>query len=165
MASISIPRIHPCLWFDGNAEPAAEFYASLIPNSAIASVSRYSDEAAKQMGIAEGSAMVVMFRLDGQLIMGLNGGPKYPLTPAVSLVLNCADQVELDHYWDRLLVGGQPSQCGWLTDRYGLSWQVVPLGLSELLSKAKGEAGQRVMAAMMQMVKLEIAVLEAAARS
>jgi predicted 3-demethylubiquinone-9 3-methyltransferase (glyoxalase superfamily) len=163
MASISTPRICPCLWFDGNAEPAADFYTSLIPNSAIESVSRYSAEAAKQMGIAEGSAMVVMFRLDGQLIMGLNGGPMYPLTPAVSLVLNCADQVELDHYWDRLLVGGKTSQCGWLTDRYGLSWQVLPRGLSELLSRSKGEAGQRVMAAMMLMVKLDIAALAASA--
>lgn len=164
MPTLTAPRVHPCIWYNYTAEAAAEYYTALIPNSSIELVSRYSAAAAKQMGIAEGTAMVVNFRLDGQLIMALNGGPQFPLTPAVSLVLTCADQAELDRYWERLLDGGKPSQCGWLTDRYGLSWQVLPQGLGQLMSSAKGEAGQRVMAALMQMVKLDIGVLEAAAR-
>ncbi len=164
MLSLSSPRLYPCLWFNYNAEEAARFYTQLIPNSSIQSVSRYPQAVAEQVGVSTDTAWVLLFRLDGQLIMALNGGPTYPLTPAASLMLTCTDQAELDHYWEALLDGGSSMACGWLTDRFGLSWQVVPQGLVELLSTGSSDVVGRVMEALMQMVKIDIGVLEAAAR-
>lgn len=149
--------------FDTQAEPAAEFYCSLLPNSTIDSVSRYTGPSAQMAGMPEGTAMVVLFRLDGQQLMGLNGGPSNPLNQSISLVLTCDTQAELDHYWNRLLDGGRALQCGWLVDRYGLSWQVVPKGLMELVSGSDPVVAARVLQQVWQMVKLDIATLEAAA--
>ncbi len=164
MATLVTPRIYPCLMFHTHAEQAAQYYCSLIPNSSIESVSRYTGESSQMAGMPEGTAMVVMFRLDGQLIMGLNGGPSNPMNQAVSLVLTCGTQTELDHYWQALLAdGGRPLQCGWLVDRFGLSWQIVPEGLMELVSGGDSAVAQRVLQQVWQMTKLDIAALEAAA--
>lgn len=151
-------RITPMLWFDHQAEEAAGFYASIFPNSKIGPVSRYGES-----GLGpKGSVMVVAFELDGRPFTALNGGPMFKFTEAISLVVNCADQKEVDHYWDRLTDGGAPVQCGWLKDRYGLSWQVVPTILPELMSGSDPVRSQRVVAAMMQMVKLDIGQLKKA---
>jgi predicted 3-demethylubiquinone-9 3-methyltransferase (glyoxalase superfamily) len=141
--------VTPCLWFDGNAVEAVDFYVALFPNG-----KRFGDDSAPVM---------VNFELDGRPFMALNGGPMYTFTPAISLVVNCENQDEVDHYWDGLLDGGEPSQCGWLTDRFGVSWQIVPNRLGELMSDPDPERAGRVAQAMMQMVKLDIAQLEAAA--
>ncbi len=151
-------RITPMLWFDHQAEEAARFYTSIFPNSKIGTISRYGDSGPGP----KGSVMVVAFELDGQPFTALNGGPMFKFTEAISLVVNCADQKELDHYWDRLTEGGSPVQCGWLKDKYGLSWQIVPTVLSELMSGPDPARSQRVMAALMQMVKLDIGQLQQA---
>ena len=153
-----MPQIHPFLWFNKEAEEAANFYVSIFPNSKVLSVQRY--------GLGgpgpEGSVMTADFELDGQRITALNGGPVYQLSPAFSFVIDCADQAEVDHYWDRLIEGGQASQCGWLTDRFGFSWQVVPRQLFETIGGPDAAGRQRAMAAMMQMVKLDVSKLQAA---
>ena len=146
-----------CLWFDGKAEEAANFYTSIFKDSKITHVSRYGDSGPGP----KGSVMVVMFEMNGQSFMGLNGGPMFTFSPAISLVVNCDTQEEIDHYWDRLLEGGKPSQCGWLTDKYGLSWQVVPAKIGEYFKDP--EKGNRVMAAVMKMVKLDINEMKRAA--
>lgn len=146
-----------CLWFDGNAEEAVNFYTSIFKDSKITHVSRYGDSGPGP----KGSVMVVMFEMNGQSFMGLNGGPMFTFSPAISLVVNCDTQEEIDHYWDRLLEGGKPSQCGWLTDKYGLSWQVVPAKIGEYFKDP--EKGNRVMAAVMKMVKLDINEMKRAA--
>lgn len=151
-------RITPMLWFDHQAEEAARFYASIFPNSKIGAISRYGESGPGP----KGSVMVVAFELDGRPFTALNGGPMFKFTEAISLVVNCADQKEVDHYWDRLTDGGAPVQCGWLKDRYGLSWQVVPTILPELMSGSDPVRSQRVVAAMMQMVKLDIGQLKKA---
>jgi predicted 3-demethylubiquinone-9 3-methyltransferase (glyoxalase superfamily) len=148
----------PCLWFDGNAEEAMDLYCSIFPNSKVLQVARYGDAGPG----AKGSAMTVNFTLDGQEILILNGGPHYKLTPAFSLSVLCETQEEVDRLWARLLEGGAPSQCGWLTDRFGVSWQIVPKILPELLQDKDRAKANRVMQAMLKMVKLDIAELKKA---
>ena len=153
-------KIAPFLWFDTQAEEAANFYVSVFKNSKLGKIARYSEAGPGPAG----SAMTVAFELDGLAFTALNGGPYFKFTEAVSFVISCADQAEVDHYWDRLLEGGSASQCGWLKDKFGLSWQVVPTRLSELASDPDSAKVARVMGAMMKMIKLDIAALEAAAR-
>jgi predicted 3-demethylubiquinone-9 3-methyltransferase (glyoxalase superfamily) len=154
-----MPKPTPCLWFDTQGEDAARFYTSLFPNSRILEISRYGDANPSQAG----QVMVVRFELDGQTFMALNGGPQYTFSEAVSFTIDCADQAEVDRYWETLSEGGEEGPCGWLKDRFGLSWQVVPTRLVELLADPDADRAQRVMRAMMSMRKIEIAELEAAA--
>lgn len=158
-------KITPFLWFDGRAEEAARYYVSIFPNSRIVQVLHYGEAGKEQHGQTPGSVMTVSFELDGQPFTALNGGPTFTFTPAVSFVVDCATQDEVDHYWTRLGAGGDPAaqQCGWLADRYGLTWQIVPKQLIELLGGPDPAASGRVMQAMMPMKKLDIAVLERAA--
>lgn len=149
-------RIYPCLWFDGRAEEAAAFYVDLIPGSRIAAVQRMPG------GPPDSPALTVAFELAGKKHLALNGNPGIPFTEAASLVVTCADQTELDRIWDGLGEGGTPLKCGWIKDRYGLSWQVVPAVLPQLMSGDADRAG-RVMAALMDMVRIDIAALERAA--
>jgi len=152
-------RIKPFLWFDDQAEDAAKLYTSIFPDSQIVQVAHYPPGAP----VPAGKVMTVAFRLDGLDFVALNGGPQYPFTEAVSFVVECADQAEIDHYWDRLTAdGGRPVQCGWLKDRYGLSWQVVPEDIGRYFTEAK--SAERVMQALLKMVKLDLAALEAARR-
>ncbi|MDP3548662.1 MAG: VOC family protein [Phreatobacter sp.] len=154
------PRIIPCLWFDGRAEEAAEHYVAIFPDSRITEVMRWPMD-----GMAPaGSVLTVTFELDGTRFVGLNGGPQFTFTEAVSFQVICETQDEIDHYWTRLGEGGQEVECGWLKDRYGLSWQIVPRMLPEALADADRERAARVMRSMMTMVKLDIAALEKAAR-
>jgi predicted 3-demethylubiquinone-9 3-methyltransferase (glyoxalase superfamily) len=155
-------RLSVCLWFDHQAEEAVKFYVSIFKNSKIGPVTRYDEAGAKAAGRPEGSVMTVAFELDGQEFMALNGGPQFKFTEAISLVVNCATQVEVDDYWNKLSAGGQEVQCGWLKDRFGLSWQVVPTILPEMLQDKDPEKSMRVMAAMLKMKKLDIAVLKKA---
>ena len=144
--------VSPFLWFDDQAEDAASFYTSIFPNSKITDVSRYGEA-----GPAErGTVMVVAFELNGQRILALNGGPKFKFTEAISFLVNCETQEEVDDLWEKLGDGGEHGPCGWLKDRYGLSWQIVPTALTELLGDADREKANRVMEAMLQMGKLEI---------
>ena len=151
-------RITPFLWFDRQAEEAANFYVSIFPNSKIGSTSRYGEAGPGP----KGSVMTVAFDLDGLSFTALNGGPMFKFTEAISLVVHCETQAEVDHYWDKLSAGGQQVQCGWLKDKYGLSWQIVPNALIELVQDKDPAKSQRVMAAMMQMKKIDIAGLKAA---
>jgi predicted 3-demethylubiquinone-9 3-methyltransferase (glyoxalase superfamily) len=154
-------KIAPCLWFDGEAEEAAKFYASVFPNSRIERVQKnVTDSPAGK----KGSVLVVDFTLAGQRWMALNGGRRFEYTHAISFKVDCADQAEVDRYWDALSQGGSVEQCGWLKDRYGISWQIVPTVLSELLGDADSVKAGRVMEAMLGMVKIDIAGLEKAAR-
>ena len=153
-------RISPFLWFDSEAEAAAELYVSIFPNSKITGVTRYGEAGPGKPG----SAMTVSFELDGLPVTALNGGPHFKLSEAFSMSVDCTDQAEVDRYWNTLIEdGGQPSQCGWLKDRFGLSWQIVPRALPRLLADPDRAKAQRVMAAMLKMVKLDVAALEAAA--
>ncbi|MEA2722199.1 MAG: hypothetical protein QOJ39_4063 [Candidatus Eremiobacteraeota bacterium] len=151
-------KITPFLWFDGKAEEAANFYVSLFENSKIHNRSEYSEDTPGEAG----TVMTVQFELDGQEFIALNGGPHYTFTPAVSFSIDCASQAEVDHFWDRLSEGGQTSQCGWLQDKYGLSWQVVPSVLPELLMDDNDAKSDAVMQAMLKMTKLDIATLQEA---
>jgi predicted 3-demethylubiquinone-9 3-methyltransferase (glyoxalase superfamily) len=153
-------RVTPFLWFNNEAEEAANFYVSIFPNSKVATSIRYGADAAKMSGQKEGTVMTIAFELDGCAFTALNGGPLFRFTEAVSFVVNCKDQTEIDHYWNALSKGGDPNaqQCGWLKDKYGLSWQIVPVNLPELLT------GPKAMQAMLQMKKLDIAALRDAAK-
>ncbi|MDH4873703.1 VOC family protein [Pseudomonas sp. BN515] len=160
-------RIHtivPCLWFDDQAEAAANFYVGIFPNSKITTMSRYGEAGRDVHGRQPGSVLTVDFELDGQRFTALNGGPVFKFNEALSFQIHCDDQEELDYYWDRLSAGGDPNaqQCGWLKDRYGLSWQVVPIAMLEMLEDSLSERSQRAFAAMMQMKKLDIAALKKA---
>jgi predicted 3-demethylubiquinone-9 3-methyltransferase (glyoxalase superfamily) len=152
-------KITPFLWFDTQAEEAANFYVSVFPNSKINKVARYPE------GITDmaGKVMTVDFTLDGEGFMAMNAGPHFKFSEAISFMISCDDQAEVDHYWDKLTAGGQASQCGWLKDRFGLSWQVTPRRLLELGSDPDRAKAGRTMAAMMKMAKIDIAALEAAA--
>lgn len=151
-------RITPCLWFNGEAEQVAGFYVSLFPDSSVDGVGRYGEN----MPFPAGTAMMVEFTLAGQSFQALNGGPQFKHSEAISLSITCADQAELDHYWDGLIGDtGSPSMCGWLKDKYGVSWQVVPRALVDL-QKQGGPGVGRMMQAMMGMKKLDVAALEAA---
>jgi predicted 3-demethylubiquinone-9 3-methyltransferase (glyoxalase superfamily) len=154
-----MPPITPFLWFDREAEEAARFYVSIFPDSAIDEVTRYG---AAGPG-PEGSAMTVSFRLGESRFVALNGGPVFSFTPAVSFVVDCETQAELDRYWELLSAGGEEGQCGWLKDKYGLSWQIVPKALSRLLGDADPERARRATEAMLKMKKLVVAELEAVA--
>ena len=154
-----MPKITPFLWFDTQAEEAAKFYASVFPNSKILKTARYGEAGPGP----KGSVMTVEFELDGQRMIALNGGPQFKFTEAISLSVDCKDQKEVDHYWTRLSQGGQESMCGWLKDKYGLSWQVNPTILGELLSGPDAKKAKRVMEAMLKMKKIDIAALKAAA--
>jgi predicted 3-demethylubiquinone-9 3-methyltransferase (glyoxalase superfamily) len=154
-------KITPMLWYDDKAEEAANFYVSLFKNSRVGSVSRYGEAGEAAAGRPKGTVMTVEFQLEGQDFVALNGGPHFKFTEAVSFVVNCDTQEEIDEFWEKLSDGGEKSQCGWLKDKYGLSWQVVPTVLGELMKNpAKSE---RVMNAILQMRKLDIATLKKAA--
>lgn len=155
-------KITPFLWFDDQAEEAVTFYTSIFEDSKIGNVTRYDDEGAKVSGRPKGSVMTVPFELNGQEFVALNGGPLFKFTEAVSFVVNCETQKEVDHFWEKLSAGGEEVQCGWLKDRYGMSWQVVPTILTELLQNKDGEKAKRVMAAMLQMKKLDVDTLKRA---
>jgi predicted 3-demethylubiquinone-9 3-methyltransferase (glyoxalase superfamily) len=153
-------RITPFLWFDDDAEEAAELYCSIFKNSKITGKSSYGEAGPGP----KGQVMIVTFELDGEEFTALNGGPQFPFTEAMSLVVNCKDQKEIDYYWEKLISGGgQPVQCGWLKDKFGVSWQVVPTIISELMSDQDPAKRDRVMAAVLKMVKPDIAAMKAAA--
>ncbi|WP_125263003.1 VOC family protein [Streptomyces alboflavus] len=155
-----MPKITPNLWFDTQALEAAEFYVSVFPNSKVTNVTYYGEAGPREAG----TVLTVEFSLDGQDYTGINGGPEFTFDEAVSFQIGCADQEEVDHYWTRLTAdGGQESQCGWLKDKYGLSWQVVPDELGALMTDSDPERAQRAMAAMLKMQKLDVAALRAAA--
>jgi predicted 3-demethylubiquinone-9 3-methyltransferase (glyoxalase superfamily) len=151
--------IVPSLWFDTDAEEAAAFYTSIFPNSRIGAVARYPEGAPGPAG----SVMTVEFELDGQRFVGINGGPQFPFTEAVSFLITCAGQEELDDYWARLTDGGEEGPCGWCKDRFGLSWQVVPAGMEEFFADPDPGRVQRAMQAMLGMKKIDIAAMRAAA--
>ncbi len=151
--------IIPNLWFDTEAEQAAEFYTSVFPDSKILSKALYPEGAPGPVG----TVMTVDFEVNGQRFVGINGGPEFPFTEAVSFQITCETQEEVDRYWDLLTEGGEESQCGWLKDRYGLSWQVVPVGMEEVFADPDPERAQRAMQAMLGMRKLDLAALRAAA--
>ena len=151
--------ITPFLWFDGQLEEAMDFYVSLFGDSAVVNVNRLPDGADG----TPGNVLVATFRIAGLEVMGLNGGPNYTLSPAFSFFVSCADQAEVDRYWDALLEGGgRPDACGWLVDRFGVSWQIIPEALMRLMSDPDPEKANRVMQAMLGMVKIDVAGLEAA---
>ncbi|MEV4685393.1 VOC family protein [Streptomyces kurssanovii] len=154
-----MPRITPNLWFDTQGKEAAEFYVSVFPNSEIKHVMYYGEAGPRPAG----SVLTVDFTLDGQDYTAINGGPDFTFSEAVSLLINCADQEEVDYYWEKLGEGGQEGPCGWLKDKYGLSWQVVPVALEELLKDEDEARAQRAMKAMLGMKKLDVAALYAAA--
>jgi len=159
-----VQKITPCLWFDNQAEEAAKFYVSIFDNSAIGAVTRYGKEGFEVHGRPEGSAMTVSFRLDDQEFTALNGGPHFKFTEAISFVVRCETQAEVDRYWDKLGEGGdeRARQCGWLKDKYGVSWQIVPTALFELMGTTDARKSQRVMRAMLPMKKLDVAALRRA---
>src|ERR1700676_3803056 len=151
-------KITPFLWFDGNAEDAASFYISIFKNSKMGKISRYGDAGPGP----KGSAMSVTFQLEGQEFFALNGGPQFKFTPAISFFVNCETQQEVDDLWEKLSAGGRTDRCGWLSDKYGVSWQIVPTILPKLLQDKDPEKSKRVMNAMLKMAKLDIAALKQA---
>jgi len=157
-------RISPCLWFDDQAEEAAKFYTGIFENSRIVNVARYPEAGQEVHGRRAGSVMTVVFELDGLPFTALNGGPHFKFNEAVSMQVFCRDQKEIDHYWEKLGAGGDPKaqQCGWLKDRFGLSWQVAPAEMDAMFANEKSEGTQRAMNAMLQMKKLDIAELRRA---
>jgi predicted 3-demethylubiquinone-9 3-methyltransferase (glyoxalase superfamily) len=165
-------KITPFMWFDDQAEEAANFYVSIFStrggsaaggnNAKIVDVARYGEAGAQASGRPEGSAMTVTFQLDGQEFTALNGGPEFKFTEAVSFMVNCENQGEVDELWDRLSEGGEQGPCGWLKDKYGLSWQIVPTALGEMLRDQDPKKAERVMAAMLQMKKIDIQALKQA---
>ncbi len=159
----TIQSITPCLWFDRQAEEAAKYYTSIFPNSSIGRTSRYGKEGFEFHQMPEGTVMTIEFTLNGNSFVGLNGGPIFKFTEAVSFMVNCKEQEELDHYWNKLSEGGDPNarQCGWLKDKFGLSWQIIPEQVSCFFTGDR-EASARAAQAMYGMRKLDIAALEAA---
>ena len=154
----TMQKILPCLWFDNQAEEAVMFYTTIIKNSKIDKVSYFGDEGPGN----KGSVLTMTFQINGQELMALNGGPEYKFTPAMSLFVNCEDQEEVDYFWEKLSEGGEKGQCGWLTDKYGVSWQIVPTILGELMSDTDVKKVAKVMHALLQMKKLDIALLKKA---
>lgn len=154
-----MPRIIPNLWFDTEAEEAAAFYTSIFEDSRIVGLTRYPEDAPREAGLV----MTVEFELDGQRFVGINGGPQFKFDEAVSLQIDCETQEDVDYYWERLTDGGEEGPCGWLKDRFGLSWQVVPAGMDELFADADPERSRRAMQAMLGMKKLDAAALRRAA--
>lgn len=158
-------KITPFLWFDNDAEEAAEYYTSIFRNSKVTSVTRYSEASAKAARREPGSVMTVAFELDGQEFVAINGGPVFEFTPATSFVVDCRNQTEVDYIWKRLTDGGQEQPCGWLVDRFGLSWQVVPRRAMELLQSEDTATAERAMVALLEMKKIDIETMERACRS
>lgn len=151
-------KISTCLWFESNAEEAAKFYTSVFKNSKMGKITHYNGDSAKASGMQEGSVMTVTFELEGRNFMGLNGGPVFKFTEAISLMVSCDTQEEIDYYWEKLTSGGgEESMCGWLKDKYGLSWQIIPADLADLMKDPA--RAQRVMAEVLKMKKLDINVL------
>src|SRR5262249_52295770 len=155
----TMQKITRFLWFDSQAEEAAKFYVSIFSDSRIVGTTRYDEESSRAAGRPKGSVMTVDFELEGQRLTALNGGPHFKFTEAISLVVHCESQNEIDHYWEKLSAGGEAVQCGWLKDRYGLSWQIVPDVMLEMLQDKDPEKSRRAMAAMLTMKKLDIATL------
>lgn len=157
-------KITPCLWFDDQAEEAAEFYTSIFANSRIVSITHYGEAGHEIHGKPAGSVLTVAFELEGQPFTALNGGPMFKFNEAISLQVNCQTQQEIDNYWEKLFAGGDAAaqQCGWLKDKYGLSWQIVPIVLPQMLQDKDGEKADRVMQAILQMKKIDIAQLKQA---
>ncbi|WP_027802504.1 VOC family protein [Paraburkholderia dilworthii] len=153
-------KIAPCLWFDGNAEEAARFYTSVFSGSRIVTTMHYTEAGPEP----EGGVLAITFEIEGQEFMALNGGPQFQFTPAISLFVHCSSQEEIDTYWAKLTDGGAPWQCGWLTDRFGVSWQIVPDALGTMLRDQDTAKANRVMQALMKMVKLDVEGLERAYR-
>ena len=160
----NIQKITPCLWFDEQAEEAARFYTSIFKNSRIVSMTRYGEAGHEVHGRPAGTVMTVAFELDGHAFTALNGGPLFKFNEAISFQVSCETQEELDYYWEKLSEGGdkQAQQCGWLKDKYGVSWQVFPTVLLEMINDADAEKSQRVMKAMLQMKKMDIETLKRA---
>jgi predicted 3-demethylubiquinone-9 3-methyltransferase (glyoxalase superfamily) len=156
--TITRQRITPCLWFADEAEEAAKFYTGIFTNSRITTITRYGSAGVEVHGRPPGSVMTVEFELDGQTLTALNGGPAFKFTEAVSFQVSCETQEEIDYYWDKLSAGGdaKAQQCGWLKDRYGLSWQVIPRAISEFFKKENSAGAQRAMEAMLQMKKIDL---------
>ncbi|MGH9196183.1 MAG: VOC family protein [Acidimicrobiia bacterium] len=151
-------KITPCLWFDGKAEEAMNFYTSIFKNSKVGNVTRYGEAGPGESG----SIMTATFEIEGQEFMALNGGPMFKFSPAISFIVHCKTQEEVDDFWAKLLEGGAPQQCGWLTDKFGVSWQIVPTILVEMMQDKDAEKTERVMQAILKMVKLDIKVLKQA---
>jgi len=154
-----MPKITPNLWFDTEAEEAADFYISVFKNSRVVNVARYTEAGPREAGMV----MTVEFELDGQRFVGINGGPQFTFDEAVSFQIDCDTQDDVDYYWERLSEGGKEGPCGWVQDKYGLSWQVVPTGMDELFADPDPERARREMEAMLKMSKLDIAALQSAA--
>jgi predicted 3-demethylubiquinone-9 3-methyltransferase (glyoxalase superfamily) len=162
-----MPRIHkivPCLWFDDQGEPAARFYTSIFPNSKIEKISRYGEAGREVHGRAPGTVLTVAFELDGHAFTALNGGPQFKFNEAISFQIYCETQEEVDYFWEKLGAGGEPKAqaCGWLKDKFGVSWQVVPTIMMDMLTDPDYQKSQKAMAAMMKMKKLDIAELKRA---
>jgi predicted 3-demethylubiquinone-9 3-methyltransferase (glyoxalase superfamily) len=159
----NMQKINPFLWFDGQAEDAVNFYTSLFKNSKIGRILRYTEEVAENSGHPVGSVLTIEFEIEGQKFVALNGGPLFKFNESVSFVVNCETQEEVDYFWEKLTAnGGEESQCGWLKDKFGLSWQVTPTVLIDMLHDKDTEKAERVMKAMLQMQKIEIPKLKAA---
>jgi predicted 3-demethylubiquinone-9 3-methyltransferase (glyoxalase superfamily) len=155
-------RITPCLWFDNQAEEAVDFYVSVFRNAKKGKVARYGKSSANVSGRPEGSVLTVAFELNGQHFLAMNGGPMYKFSPATSMMVVCDTQEEIDHYWDRLSEGGKPSQCGWLDDKYGVTWQIVPSMLEGMAADPDPSKSERMMKALLKMIKLDMAELKRA---
>jgi predicted 3-demethylubiquinone-9 3-methyltransferase (glyoxalase superfamily) len=159
---IATQKLQPCLWFDTEAEAAAKHYVSIFKNSRIGRIGRYGKEGKEIHGKEAGSVMTVEFELEGQKFLALNGGPEFKFDEAVSFIIFCETQEEVDYFWSKLTEGGSEGPCGWLKDKFGLSWQVVPTAVPELLADETSDKAGRVMKALLQMRKLDIATLKAA---
>jgi predicted 3-demethylubiquinone-9 3-methyltransferase (glyoxalase superfamily) len=159
---IATQKLQPCLWFDTEAEAAAKHYVSIFKSSKVGRIGRYTNEGKEIHGKEAGSVMTVEFELEGQKFLALNGGPHFKFDEAISFQIMCESQDEVDYFWTKLSEGGSEGPCGWLKDKFGLSWQVVPTVVPELLADNKSEKAQRVMKALLQMKKLDIAALQAA---
>jgi predicted 3-demethylubiquinone-9 3-methyltransferase (glyoxalase superfamily) len=157
-------KFTPCLWFESNAEEAVNFYTSVFKNSKITNIARYGDAGAEVSGRPKGSVMTVAFELDGQAFLALNGGPMFTFSPAISFIANCKTQAEVDELWEKLSEGGEKEQCGWLRDKYGVSWQIVPTVSPEMLLDENPAKAEHVMQAMLQMTKIDIETLKRAYR-
>lgn len=155
-------KIAPCLWFKGNAEEAVNFYTSIFKDSKVVSMSRYGESGSKVSKMPKGSVMTMSFQLNGQEFVVVNSEPDFPFTPAISFIVHCQTQAEVDYYWDKLADGGEYQQCGWLTDKFGVSWQIVPVEIGEMLSGSDPIKSERVMKTLLKMRKLDIAALKRA---
>jgi predicted 3-demethylubiquinone-9 3-methyltransferase (glyoxalase superfamily) len=158
--AIGKQKIAPCLWFDTQAEEAAKFYVSIFPNSRLGAVSRYGEAGQEIHGKPPGSVMVVEFEIDGQRFIALNGGPQFKFSEAVSFQIYCDTQAEIDHFWSKLGKDGQEGSCGWLKDKFGLSWQIVPTALPKMMASGDARTTDRVMASIMSMKKFDMAALQ-----